>query len=275
METFFAHRGDAGTQMMTNTASVQINISHDPRGGHQRWELANRIGPALIAAFANSPGIGHDGTHWQSRRQEIWSRIDPGRTAPLPLTSCPERDWARYALAADVIFIDTGASGMALAPGLSFGNWIAKGHPIGWPTDSDLSYHLTTLFPPIRPRGWLELRMLDALPARVRAIAVHTVTAAMTPSAATELLDKLPDTRHLWLTAAKVGLAHPMLRSAALAVLEAAQEFLAQPGGDCRAAESVGAFAERYTSQGLTPWHGQVVPELSTEPNPSPLAAAP
>ena len=42
--------------------------------------------------------------------------------------------------------------------------WIQDGHALGHPTEDDVAYHLTTLFPPIRPRGWLELRMLDALP---------------------------------------------------------------------------------------------------------------
>ena len=50
---------------------------------------------------------------------------------------------------------------------LSFADWIIGGHELGWPTEEDLAYHLTTLFPPIRPRGWLELRMVDSLPSRV------------------------------------------------------------------------------------------------------------
>ncbi|WP_319446875.1 MULTISPECIES: glutamate-cysteine ligase family protein [unclassified Mycobacterium] len=253
MEAFFAHRGDAGTQMMTNTASVQINISHDPQGGHQRWDLANRIGPLLIAMFANSPGIGHDGMHWQSRRQEIWSRIDPGRTAPLPLSRSPERDWARYALGADVFFVDTGREGIALPPGLSFGHWLTHGHPLGWPSRADLRYHLTTLFPPIRPRGWLELRMLDALPPDLRAAAVHIVCAAMTAEVASELLATLPDTRHLWTIGARSGLAHSTLRTAALTLLDTTQAFLRQTPGHCAAAEMVGAFTDRYTRRGLAP----------------------
>ncbi|OPX05319.1 glutamate-cysteine ligase family protein [Mycobacterium sp. AT1] len=253
MEAFFAHRGNAGTQMMTNTASVQINVSHDPLGGHHRWDLANRIGPLLIAMFANSPGIGHDGARWQSRRQEIWSRIDPGRTAPLPLTRSPERDWARYALGADVFFVNTGREGIALPPGLSFGDWLAHGHPIGWPSRADLRYHLTTLFPPIRPRGWLELRMIDALPPELRAAAVHTVCAAMTTAVATELLAALPDTRHLWTIAARSGLVNPTLRTGALILLDTTQAFLQQTPGNDAAAQTVETFAERFTRRGLAP----------------------
>ena len=41
---------------------------------------------------------------------------------------------------------------------------VADGHQLGYPTVDDLAYHLATLFPPVRPKGWLELRMIDAVP---------------------------------------------------------------------------------------------------------------
>jgi glutamate--cysteine ligase len=275
MEAFFAHRGDAGTQMMTNTASVQINISNDPRGGYQRWQVANRIGPLLIAAFANSPGLGRDGRRWQSRRQEIWSYIDPARTAPVPLSASPPQDWARYALAADVFFVNTGPSGMALAPGLSFGAWITNGHALGWPTRADLAYHITTLFPPIRPRGWLELRMLDALPPDARDAAVHVVCAAMIPAVATDLLARLPDTRHLWLTAARAGLAHPSLRAGARMLIDTTAGHLQQSTGGADAAQIVNAFADRYTRRGLAPADDHPNHDATAHKAPAPMIAPP
>jgi glutamate--cysteine ligase len=42
-------------------------------------------------------------------------------------------------------------------------HWLEHGHEIGWPTEEDLAEHLTTLFPPVRPRGYVELRTFDAL----------------------------------------------------------------------------------------------------------------
>ena len=54
---------------------------------------------------------------------------------------------------------------MPLERPLTFTRWILDGHALGYPTIDDLDYHLTTLFPPVRPRGWLEIRYLDALPA--------------------------------------------------------------------------------------------------------------
>lgn len=60
MESFFDREGPWGRGMMRRTASVQINLDsgEDSRGvgGYRsRWELAHRIGPVLVAAFANSP----------------------------------------------------------------------------------------------------------------------------------------------------------------------------------------------------------------------------
>ena len=53
----------------------------------------------------------------------------------------------------------------------------------GRPTVADLDYHLTTLFPPVRPRGYLEIRCIDALPDRWwPALAALTVTLVDDPS---------------------------------------------------------------------------------------------
>ncbi|TQC49794.1 glutamate--cysteine ligase [Rhodococcus sp. WS4] len=255
MENFYAHRGREGTWMMTNTASVQVNISHHPDGRNVRWVMANKIGPLLIAAFANSPGIGPDGTHWQSVRQAIWGGIDPGRTAPVQLSDRPEIDWARYALAADVFFIRGGELGTSVPPGLTFADWMTIGHPAGWPTEDDLRYHLTTLFPPIRPRGWLEFRMIDALPPECRSAAVLVVATAMDRRVCAELVDLLPDTRDLWVTAARDGLNHAILRDAAKLLLGAVELHLRRHPTHSSAAGTVAAYIDRYTKHGLAPAH--------------------
>ncbi|MDF3320052.1 glutamate-cysteine ligase family protein [Rhodococcus sp. C3V] len=257
MENFYAHRGREGIWMMTNTASVQVNVSHDPNGRNIRWVMANKIGPLLIAAFANSPGTGPDGTHWQSVRQAIWGGIDPGRTAPVTLSEHPEIDWGRYALAANVFFIRGGELGTSVPPGLTFADWMATGHPAGWPTEDDLRYHLTTLFPPIRPRGWLEFRMIDALEPPCRSAAVLVVATAMDRRLCTELNDVLPDTRDLWTTAARDGLNHPVLRDSAKILLDAVELHLRRHATHASAANTVAEFIDRYTKHGLAPAHLQ------------------
>src|SRR5581483_525552 len=166
----------AGRTMMCSTASVQVNVETGPPGGVAvRWRLAHALGPVLVAMFAHSPVPGGGGRGPRSARQQVWSVMDPSRTAPVhrgdaPPTLSPEEEWLRYATAARVMmiratpdrFVPAGAP--LGAEVLTFAAWMARGHELGWPTLDDFEYHLTTLFPPVRPRGWLELRMLDSLP---------------------------------------------------------------------------------------------------------------
>ena len=62
--------------------------------------------------------------------------------------------------------------------GLTFRDWTRSREPRP-PTREDLDYHLTTLFPPVRPRGHLELRMIDAQPGEDGWIVPLAVTAAL------------------------------------------------------------------------------------------------
>ena len=260
MERFFADQGPAGAWMMCNTASTQVNISHDQADPHQRWYVMHQIAPVLIAAFANSPGLDADGRRWTSLRQAIWWSIDPPRTRPVRTDIAPELAWQAYALAADVMFISTGdggARGTAIRPGLPFGRWMADGHPAGWPTIDDFRYHLSTLFPPVRPRGWLELRVLDALPDWIRDVAVLTVAAACTAEAARELRQRLPDTSRLWITAARDGLCHPVLNSAARILLAVVRDHLGsvstEPGHAALIEEYAAGHVRRDRDRGSTP----------------------
>jgi glutamate--cysteine ligase len=51
------------------------------RRGRARWELLSTVGPALVAAFANSPGRAGRWHGWASARMAVWLTLDPGRTA--------------------------------------------------------------------------------------------------------------------------------------------------------------------------------------------------
>ena len=152
METFFDQAGPEGRAMMCNSASMQINVDFDG-DVREAWRAANLVAPMLGARFAEpSPN-----------RLGVWSRIDQTRTAPV-VGDDPGDAWATYALAAHVMFIRRSDDDcVAVLDGTTFRDWIEQGHPLGWPTETDLTEHLTTLFPPVRPRGYLELRTIDAL----------------------------------------------------------------------------------------------------------------
>src|ERR1700678_1819539 len=175
MEKFFDRDGPWGRQMMCGTASVQVCVDAGEDGAGQsgyrsRWRLLHAIGPVLVAAFANSPLRGGEPTGWRSARQQVWAHMDPGRTrapASEAADGDPRDEWTAYALDAELMCVrEPGSRDWAAPPGLTFRDWLRGGSaaPPGLrpPTPEDLDYHLTTLFPPVRPHGHMELRMIDA-----------------------------------------------------------------------------------------------------------------
>uniref|UniRef100_UPI001041AAB5 ergothioneine biosynthesis glutamate--cysteine ligase EgtA n=1 Tax=Actinomadura roseirufa TaxID=2094049 RepID=UPI001041AAB5 len=188
MRDYFRAGGfaDVGMAMMCSSASVQVclDIGADDADAARRWRLAHALGPVLVAAFANSPLHAGRRTGMRSSRQGIiWTELDPCRTLPVLRDGAdgdPAEAWTRYALDARVMLVHTASGDWVSDPGMSFGEWLGKGEP----TEIDLEYHLSTLFPPVRPRGWLELRMIDALPARYWPVPVAVATALLDDPAA-------------------------------------------------------------------------------------------
>ena len=184
MEEYFDTRWPSGRTMMRNTASVQVNLdAGNPATVEARWHLAHDLGPVLTACFANSP-FDRSGapTGFRSTRSAVWQEIDPARTgaARNGRRGDAPTEWTRYLLDAPVMMIrvDERDSTVPRVP-MTFADWVGDGHSAGWPTLDDLAYHTTTLFPPVRPRGWLELRMIDALPEPWWPVAVGVATALL------------------------------------------------------------------------------------------------
>jgi gamma-glutamylcysteine synthetase len=140
MHRHFDTIGPAGRRMMRRTASTQVCLDWWPgTAGVEQWRVLNLAGPFLAASFARSSG--------PDSRLTTWLRTDPARTGfdDRLLRGDPVTAYAEFAAAAKVFVT-------------------------GGPAD-----HLTTLFPPVRPRGaYLEVRFLDAQqPAEVS----HVITA--------------------------------------------------------------------------------------------------
>jgi glutamate--cysteine ligase len=284
MEKFFDRAGPWGRLMMCSTASVQVCVDAGGEGPgwsgfRWRWRLLHAIGPVLVAAFANSPLRGGRPTGWKSTRQAIWARLDPTRTRPpahaepgpgrswLPTTD-PRSAWVDYALAAQVMCVRRGSAQDWSAPaGLTFRDWL-RGAGDRPPTGSDLSYHLSTLFPPVRPRGHLEVRGIDAqpgdgwmVPLAVTAALVDDPLAAEQAMAAAEGLWHRPrrddpagwhPASPRWL-AARHGLAHPALAAAGRQCFAAAEAALARGGWPAPLRDVVAAFAQRHVYRGRCP----------------------
>jgi glutamate--cysteine ligase len=121
------------------------------------------------------------------------------------------------AMEAPVICIRADGRSWAAPPGLTFAAWIAEPAFAGRrPTFDDLDYHLSTLFPPVRPKGYLEIRYLDAQPGSRWVTPFALLTALMYgPSTIDQVLDVTQASRGRWLQAARDGLADPVLAAAA------------------------------------------------------------
>ncbi|WP_020116957.1 ergothioneine biosynthesis glutamate--cysteine ligase EgtA [Streptomyces canus] len=288
MEACLDRTGPAGRAMMCTSASVQVCVDagHEepgPLGLGRRWWLAHQLGPVLVAAFANSPLAGSEPTGWLSTRQLRWTEIGKGRAGGPDLGTDPRGAWARHVLDAPVMCIRRDSGPWDVPEGLSFREWARSGTP-RQPTREDLDYHVSTLFPPVRPRGHLELRMIDAQPGEDGWIVPLAVTAALfdDPEAAetayrvvkplAERTLSMPAPHNpLWIDAARHGLADPELHEAAIACFAAALEALPRLGATTEVADAVGAYLHRYVIRGRCPaddlldrTHGSLGKEIRT-----------
>ena len=279
--------------MMCSTASVQVCLDAGLQGTGPasvgwRWRLLHALGPVFVAAFANSPLREGRPTGWKSTRQAIWARLDPCRTRPpqnaVPagrghrqtLDADPRAAWIDYALSAEVMCVRRPGDEPWTAPaGLTFRGWL-RGGGERRPTLEDLSYHLSTLFPPVRPRGHLEYRVIDAqagdgwiVPAAVVTALLDDETASQAAMGAAEVLWHTASTAcggdfgdeagagggagwdcgSPWEWAARHGPTDPIIGDISVKCFEAAEPALARLGAPAPVREAVAAFAERYVTR--------------------------
>jgi glutamate--cysteine ligase len=238
MEQFFkaSRTGVAGAAMMTSTASVQVNLDAGPAPGWaDRVRLAHALGPTLVAIAANSPLLGGAFSGWRSTRQRVWSQLDSARCGPVLTASGddPGTDWARYALKAPVMLVHS-PEAVPVLHYLPFADWADGRELLGGrrPTRHDLEYHLTTLFPPVRPRQWLEIRYLDSVPNAIWPAVVFTLVSLLDdPVAADIAAEAVEPVATSWDIAARVGLGDQRLYTAANRLVAAAAD-LAPPALD-------------------------------------------
>jgi len=259
MQSRFDSVGAGGRRMMRLTASLQVCLDLDP--SLLRWRVLNVVGPALSAAFAASPLLAGRPTGMSSTRLAIWQQLDPTRTAfDGGDLGC---DWTaayeQFALGAAVMPLPRGGAQDMPPSGVTLDQWLASGE--ARPDDEDIVHHLTTLFPPVRPRGYLEVRYLDALPARWRDVAICTLAAlCVDDEALWRAMDAVPTwdgtCSSAWARAARDGVRDGSLRATACQLLSvAAAAAHRAPRGwlPANAADRIAEFAAGWTAHGRCP----------------------
>ncbi|GAA2143516.1 glutamate-cysteine ligase family protein [Glycomyces algeriensis] len=279
MEAYYDRKGPWGRMVMCGTASVQINLDagDDDAELRRRWDLAHRLGPVLIAAFANSPELDGRPSGWKSTRQALWHQL-PGWGDPVSEEGDLRRDFAKWVLDAEMVCAQCEPPReWDVPPGMTLRDWISSGHDGRRPTRDDVEYHMSTLFPPVRPRGWLELRMIDQqdgdgwiVPAIVATTLIDDPRAATAAYEATAALcDGRPQPpTSVWEQAARSGLADRGLHDAALACFAASAEALERMAAPQRLRSRLAEFRSRFTDPGRCPADDRLEALRGTTPQP-------
>jgi glutamate--cysteine ligase len=222
MERHFLAAGclEPGKTMMCSTAALQLNVNAGPaESWSTRVSRLHQLGPIFVAISACSPWIAGETSGWKSMRQQVWGEIDQARCGPLLGGTRPDDEWATYALMAPVMLCRDPMTGEVepVADRVGFEDWVTGAVDLGRrPTTDDLDYHLSTLFPPVRLRGFLEVRCIDAVPQQWwPGLAGIAATLMDDPVAADRVAEICAPLTDAWTVAARDGLHHPSLHRAA------------------------------------------------------------
>ncbi len=151
------------------------------------------------------------------------------------------------------MFIRNNGGADHVAEWLTFGSWLEDGHRLGYPDLEDLMVHLTTLFPPIRPKGWLELRMVDALPDPWWRVPI-AIASMVYDRTAVKVIDQLVEpTADLWEVAARQGMENELLAETAQAVFDTALDAMERLEVDEETVSVVEAYNRKFVQKGRSP----------------------
>ena len=167
MRAYMPTRGNLGLDMMTRTSTVQVNLDFANEADMvEKFRLSLALQPVATALFSNSPFTNGQPNGFQSFRAEIWRDTDPDRTGLLPFVFEDGFGFERYVdWALDVPMYFVYRDGRYVnATGQSFRRFLQGRLPAlpgELPSLSDWQDHLTTVFPDVRLKTFLEMRGAD------------------------------------------------------------------------------------------------------------------
>ena len=167
MRAYMPKKGNLGIDMMIRSCTVQVNLDFGSEADMvEKFRVSLALQPVATALFANSPFVEGRAVGWQSWRSHLWEDTDPDRCGILPFVfedGMGFERYADYALDVPMYFVYRDGNYIDVA-GQSFRNFL-RGRLPGLegelPTMGDWIDHLTTIFPEVRLKTFLEMRGAD------------------------------------------------------------------------------------------------------------------
>lgn len=241
MDAYFRRISEAGARMMRQTAALQMSVDAGLDPG-LTWQVLNRAAPVLTALFANSREYTGRDSGCASYRALQWRKLDTTRTGVWTEGGDAIGDYNAFALNACCINDESSYRPFADIPQEEVDDETA------WPE------HLSTLFPEVRPKGYYEVRCMDAIPMDYIAAPILIVSALARDAAMLHAVARLlpPASDSALYRAATEGMADPQMRTWAEALVELTEEACERAGEEFANAENVSAmrsWLQRSTSR--------------------------
>nr|MBP7912188.1 glutamate--cysteine ligase [Pseudomonadales bacterium] len=170
MRAYMPKKGNLGLDMMTRTCTVQVNLDYSSEADMvKKFRVGLALQPIATALFADSPFTEGQPNGYQSFRSQVWSDTDPDRTGMLGFVFEDGFGFERYVdylLDVPMYFSYRGGEYID-ASGQSFRDFLAGKLPAlpgALPTLKDWADHMTTAFPEVRLKKFLEMRGADGGP---------------------------------------------------------------------------------------------------------------
>jgi glutamate--cysteine ligase len=172
MRDYMPKRGSLGLDMMLRTCTVQTNLDYANEADMVRkFRASLALQPVAVALFANSPFVEGRPSGYQSFRSLVWTDTDPDRCCTLPFVFEDGFGFERYVdymLDVPMYFVYRDGNYID-ASGQSFRDFMSGRLPAlpgEYPRIGDWADHLTTAFPEVRLKTYLEMRGADGGPWR-------------------------------------------------------------------------------------------------------------
>ena len=170
MAPYMEQVGTLGHRMMKQTASIQVNFDFSTEAdAMMKFRVGMGLVPILTAMFANSPISDGSLNGFLTMRGHVWTDTDRRRSGLLPFAFSEHasfEDYAEYALNVPMYFIVRHGRWIDMT-GIRFRQFLTEGHNGERATMEDWTQHLTTLFPEVRIKKYLEIRCIDQQPAEL------------------------------------------------------------------------------------------------------------